>query len=131
MKGKLVNDCYWQTESGGPILSNYLGFPTFPEKPGSACKPLPGYNVKVINTATGVECKPNETGTVYVKEPLPPSFMLTILNNDDVYVKKYFSTLIGHYNTGDSGYYDEDGYFHIMAREDDVINTAGHRLSTG
>lgn len=57
--------------------------------------------------------------------------MLTILNNDDVYVKKYFSTLLGYYNTGDSGYYDEDGYFHIMAREDDVINTAGHRLSTG
>lgn len=131
LKGKLVNDCYWQTETGGPILSNYLGFPTFPEKPGSACKPLPGYNVKVINSATGVECKPNEPGTVYVKEPLPPSFMLTILNHDNMFINKYFSTLPGHYNTGDSGYYDEDGYFHIMSREDDVINTAGHRLSTG
>jgi len=70
-----------------------MGFPTFPEKPGSACKPLPGYDVQVINSATGKKCEPNEAGTIFVKQPLPPSFMLTILNNDDMYVKKYFSTL--------------------------------------
>lgn len=87
--------------------------------------------MKIIDSSTGRECEANKVGTVYLKEPLPPSFMLTILNNDDKYIEKYFNSMEGYYNTGDSGYYDEDGYFYVMSREDDVINTAGHRLSTG
>ena len=93
LKGKLVNDNYWQTETGAPILTNYMGYQTFPEKPGSCCKPVPGYNAKVINAATGLECPPNIHGTIFLKTPLPPSFMMSILNHDDIYIEKYFSTL--------------------------------------
>ena len=78
----------------------------FNERPGSAGKPCPGYNVKVLNSTTGQECLPDEIGTIYSKEPMPPSFMLTIRNNDDKYIEKYFSTVPGYYNTGDSGFKD-------------------------
>ena len=92
---------------------------------------MPGYNAKIINAETGEECPAGVQGTIFLKAPLPPSFMLSILSGDDIYKNKYFSTLEGYYDTGDAGFRDEEGYCYIMSRTDDVINTAGHRLSTG
>ena len=92
---------------------------------------MPGYNLSVLNRETHEPCKPNETGYIVMKTPTPPSFMLSLWKRDEAFIEKYFKEFPGYYETGDSGYFDEDGYFYIMSRVDDVINTAGHRLSTG
>lgn len=129
-KDLLINDHWWQTESGWPMISNYSNLETLPTKPGSATKPLPGWDIQVLDD----EGKPqpsNVSGLMCVKEPTPPGFMLTLWNNDKAFVDKYFKQVPGYYLAGDEGYVDEDGYYYIMGRIDDVINTAGHRISCG
>lgn len=125
----LINDNYWQTETGWIISCNFANLYTFPSKPGSCTKPCPGFRVEIIDD----DNKPailGDLGRVCIKLPMPPSFMLTLWNNDDAFVKKYLSEVPGYYVTGDAGYFDSDGYLHVMTRLDDIINTAGHRLST-
>ena len=130
----LKNDTWWQTETGSPMAGNMLNTqeygPIFPTLPGSVAKPCPGFNLKILN-AKNEECAPNEMGNVSIKLPMPPAFMLTLWGNDEAFVKKYLAESPGFYTTGDAGVVDERGYVHIMTRVDDVINTAGHRISTG
>jgi propionyl-CoA synthetase len=113
------------------MISNYLGLEKQPYKPGSACKPVPGYNMYIIDAKTKKLSNAGESGILAMKLPTPPSFMLGLWNNQNAYIEKYCKNFPGYYETGDSGYCDKDGYFYIMARVDDIINTAGHRLSTG
>lgn len=125
----LINDNYWQTECGWGIACNYKNLHEFPAKPGSATKPVPGFVVEILNQDN--EKVPNKSlGKVCVKLPMPPSFMLTLYNNDKAFIEKYLEETPGYYTTGDAGYFDEDGYLNVMTRLDDIINTAGHRLST-
>lgn len=98
--------------------------------PGSVTRPCPGYDVRVFNEANE-ECEPNELGKVVIKMPMPPAFMLTLWGNDQAFIDKYLTETPGYYTTGDAGVFDENRYLHIMTRTDDVINTAGHRISTG
>ena len=98
--------------------------------PGSVTKPVPGYEVKIFSELND-EVPAGTLGKVVIKLPLPPAFMLTLWGNDTVFIKKYLSDSPGYYTTGDAGIIDERGYIHIMTRMDDVINTAGHRISTG
>lgn len=98
--------------------------------PGSVTKPVPGYEVKIFSELND-EVPAGTLGKVVIKLPLPPAFMLTLWGNDAVFIKKYLSDTPGYYTTGDAGIIDERGYIHIMTRMDDVINTAGHRISTG
>ena len=130
----LKNDTWWQTETGSPMAGNLLNTseygPIFPTLPGSVAKPVPGFNLKVLNDQNQ-ECAPNEMGKVVIKLPMPPAFMLTLWGNDEAFIKKYLAEHPGYYTTGDAGVVDEKGYVHIMTRVDDVINTAGHRISTG
>ena len=98
--------------------------------PGSVTKPVPGYEVKIFSELND-EVPAGTLGKVVIKLPLPPAFMLTLWGNDAVFIKKYLSDTPGYYTTGDAGIIDEKGYIHIMTRMDDVINTAGHRISTG
>ncbi len=125
-----VIDHWWQTESGWPMLGIMMGVEPLPVKAGSAGKPVCGYEVAILHD-DGSPCQPHEEGLVAVKLPLPPGTLATLWNNDEGYRQSYLSQLPGYYLTGDGGYYDEDGYFYIMGRVDDVINVAGHRLSTG
>lgn len=131
----IINDTWWQTETGWPISGNYLNRDlfthVFPTLPGSTTKPAPGYDVQIMNEEHKVITEPNVLGTVVIKLPLPPSFMLTLWGNDEAFKQKYLSDYPGYYSTGDAGLMDEHGYLQIMTRVDDVINTAGHRLSTG
>jgi len=131
----IINDTWWQTETGWPICSNYLNltdFKTvFPTLPGSVTRPAPGYDVKVFDEEHKEITEPNQLGMVVIKLPMPPSFMPTLWGNDEAFIKKYLSDVPGYYTTGDAGIIDEKGYLHIMTRVDDVINTSGHRLSTG
>jgi propionyl-CoA synthetase len=101
-----------------------------PVKPGSPTKPVPGYDVRVL-AESGAEAAPGQIGSIVIRLPMPPGCLPTLWNNDDGYVKSYLSAFPGHYLTGDAGYKDEDGYVYIMSRVDDIINVAGHRLSTG
>lgn len=94
-------------------------------------KPIPGYQVSIVDDHNELVTAPNTLGRVAIKLPMPPSFMLTLWGHDEAFIKKYLSDTPGHYTTGDAGLIDERGYLHIMTRVDDVINTAGHRLSTG
>lgn len=130
----MLNDTWWQTESGWPICSNLINIaefgPIYPTLPGSVTKPIPGYDVQVFNEANE-ECAPKELGKVVIKLPMPPSFMLTLWGNDEAFISKYLAETPGYYTTGDAGVKDEHGYIHIMTRVDDVINTSGHRISTG
>jgi propionyl-CoA synthetase len=103
---------------------------TFPIKAGSAIKPAPGFNVQILDQENKVIEKPEILGKVCIKLPMPPSFMLTLYNNEQAFIQKYLIHSPGYYETGDCGYFDKDGYLNIMTRIDDVINTAGHRLST-
>eukprot|EP00828_Plagiopyla_frontata_P003178 TRINITY_DN1085_c0_g1_i1.p1 TRINITY_DN1085_c0_g1~~TRINITY_DN1085_c0_g1_i1.p1 ORF type:complete len:553 (-),score=63.70 TRINITY_DN1085_c0_g1_i1:119-1777(-) len=128
LKGVLCNDHYWQTETGWMISCNYANLFTFPSKAGSATKPCPGFNLKIVNNF-GEVLGLNQLGRILIKLPMPPSFMQTLWGNDEGFVAKYI-TYDGYYKTGDAGYFDEDGYLHVMTRLDDVINTCGHRLST-
>jgi propionyl-CoA synthetase len=102
----------------------------FPTLPGSVTKALPGYDVKIFDEGNH-EVKANELGKVVIKMPMPPSFMLTLWGNDAAFIDKYLTETPGYYTTGDAGVLDERGYLHIMTRVDDVINTCGHRISTG
>ena len=127
---KPVIDHWWQTETSWTIAGNYKGLGLFPTKYGSAGKPAPGYDVKVLKS-DGTEAKPGEMGDICVKLPLPPSTFPTLWNADQRYKENYMSNYPGYYQTYDAGHIDEDGYVWIMSRTDDIINTAGHRLSTG
>jgi propionyl-CoA synthetase len=128
--GVPVVDHWWQTESGWPMVSNPLGIEPLPVKPGSASKEVPGYDVRVINV-DNEEAAPDEIGDIVVKLPLPPGALPTLWQNDIGFRRSYLETYEGYYLTADAGYKDEDGYIFIMSRTDDIINVAGHRLSTG
>jgi propionyl-CoA synthetase len=125
-----VIDHWWQTESGWPMAANCVGLEQLPVKPGSPTKPVPGYDIRILDE-TGNELAGGESGPVCVRLPLPPGFAPTLWGGDDRFVQAYLSRYPGYYLTGDAGYFDEDGYLYVMSRIDDVINTAGHRLSTG
>ena len=125
-----VIDHWWQTETGYTIAANPIGIEKLPVKPGSPTVALPGYDVRILNEA-GHEVGPGTLGAIAVKLPLPPGTLPTLWNAEARFVKSYLSHFPGFYETGDAGMKDEDGYLYIMARTDDVINVAGHRLSTG
>ena len=125
-----VIDHWWQTETGWPVAANCVGLGTQPIKPGSAAKPVPGYDVQVLDD-NGREVAPGQIGTIVLKLPLPPGCLPTLWHNDEGYQSSYLSQYPGYYLTGDAGFKDEDGYVFIMSRVDDIINVAGHRLSTG
>jgi len=125
-----VIDHWWQTETGWAIAANPLGIEELPVKIGSPSVPMPGYDVQVLDDG-GHPVAPGTLGAIAVKLPLPPGTLPTLWNADDRFRKSYLSQFPGYYETGDAGYVDEDGYLYIMARTDDVINVAGHRLSTG
>ena len=125
-----VIDHWWQTETGWAIAANPMGIEPLPVKIGSPSVPMPGYDVQVLDEG-GHPVAPGTLGAIAVKLPLPPGNLPTLWNADDRFRKSYLDHFPGHYETGDAGYMDEDGYLYIMARTDDVINVAGHRLSTG
>ena len=125
-----VVDHWWQTETGWPVAANPLGLEVFPVKPGSATRPVPGYDVRVLDEE-GRDLPPGEHGAIAIRLPLPPGCLLTLYQDQAGYERGYLSRYPGHYLTGDGGFFDEDGYLSIMGRVDDVINVAGHRLSTG
>lgn len=128
--GLPVLDHWWQTETGWAMCCNPVGLEAMPTKPGSATMPSPGFNVQVVDHQ-GRQVRHGEQGQVVVKLPLPPGCMTTVWGNDQRFIHTYFDPLPGFYSSGDGGYVDEDGYVFIMGRTDDVINVAGHRLSTG
>src|SRR5829696_3339925 len=128
--GVPVVDHWWQTETGWPIVANPRGLEPLPIKPGSPSVPVPGYDVRVLDGA-GAERAAGEEGAIALKLPLPPGTLPTVWGDDSRFVEGYLSAYPGHYLTGDGGYVDEDGYVFVMGRTDDVINVAGHRLSTG
>lgn len=125
-----VIDHWWQTETGWTIAGNPLGIEELPVKLGSPAKPMPGYDVQILDEG-GHPMKPGELGAIAVKLPLPPGTLPTLWNAEERFRKSYLEHFPGYYETGDAGMIDEDGYLYIMARTDDVINVAGHRLSTG
>jgi len=125
-----VIDHWWQTETGWAICANCLGIERLPVKPGSPTKPVPGMDVRVVNDRNG-EVKRGDVGALVIKLPLPPGTFPTLWNNDEGFLKSYLNTYPGYYKTADAGYMDEDGYVFVMSRTDDIINVAGHRLSTG
>ena len=125
-----VYDHWWQTETGWTIVGNPVGIEPLPVKLGSPTVPMPGYDVRILGD-DGAELGPSELGAVAIKLPLPPGTLPTLWNAEERFRKSYLETFPGHYETGDAGMIDEDGYLYIMARTDDVINVAGHRLSTG
>jgi propionyl-CoA synthetase len=125
-----VIDHWWQTETGWPIAANCVGVEPLPIKPGSPTRAVPGWDVRILDGAGG-EVEPGVEGAVMLKLPLPPGALPTLWHADDRYVKTYLSGHEGYYLTGDGGHVDSDGYLFIMGRTDDVINVAGHRLSTG
>ena len=125
-----VIDHWWQTETSWAISANCTGIEMQKTKYGSACKAVPGYDVKVMKPDQSL-AKPNEMGDIVVKLPLPPGTFSTLWNADERYKKTYMSNYESYYQTYDAGHIDEDGYIWIMSRTDDIINVAGHRLSTG
>jgi propionyl-CoA synthetase len=125
-----VIDHWWQTETGWPIAADLMGLEPLPTKAGSPTMPVPGCDVRVVN-ADGAEMKPGETGELVVKLPMPPGWLPTLWGDDERFVESYLTLHPGFYITGDGGYRDSDGYLYVMGRIDDVINVAGHRLSTG
>jgi propionyl-CoA synthetase len=125
-----VIDHYWQTETGWPVVANCVGIEHLPVVPGSPTKPVPGWDLRVLDE-DGRECAPGEIGAIVFKLPLPPGSSPTLWNADDRFRETYLSTYPGYYQSADAGYVDENGYVFVMARTDDIINVAGHRLSTG
>lgn len=125
-----VVDHWWQTETGWPIVANPMGIEAAPVKAGSPTWPLPGWDVRVLDPA-GKPVAAGEDGAIVVKLPMPPGALPTLWNDDERFVASYLSAYDGFYLTGDGGHVDEDGYVFVMGRTDDVINVAGHRLSTG
>ena len=128
--GVPVIDHWWQTETGWPIAADLMGLEALPTKAGSPTVPVPGYDVRVVGP-DGAEVAPGETGEIVVRLPLPPGCLPTLWGDDQRFVDSYLSQHPGFYITGDGGYRDGDGYLYVMGRIDDVINVAGHRLSTG
>ena len=128
--GVPVYDHWWQTETGYTIAGNPAGLEALPVKIGSPTVPMPGYDVQILDEA-GHPMAPGALGAIAIKLPLPPGTLPTLWNAEDRFRKSYLNTFPGYYETGDAGMMDEDGYLYIMARTDDVINVAGHRLSTG
>ncbi|WP_136245597.1 propionyl-CoA synthetase [Mycobacterium intracellulare] len=125
-----VVDHWWQTETGWPVAANPMGVEPLPIKPGSPTVPMPGYDVRVLRV-DGSGCAPCEEGAICIRLPLPPGTLPSLWGDDDRYEASYLCEHPGYYLTGDGGYLDEDGYLFVMGRIDDVINVAGHRLSTG
>jgi propionyl-CoA synthetase len=125
-----VLDHWWQTETGWAIAANMHGLESMPVKSGSSTVPVPGFNVEILDES-GKQLDANEQGFIAVKLPLPPSCLTSIWGDSERFKSSYLETYPGYFNTGDGGYFDEDGYLFIMGRVDDVINVAGHRLSTG
>jgi len=125
-----VIDHWWQTETGWCIAGNPVGLGALPVKYGSAAVPMPGYQVDIVDEA----CKPvgaNKIGSIVIKLPLPPANLPTLWQQDDRFKESYLAEFAGYYKTADAGFKDEDGYVYVMSRTDDIINVAGHRLSTG
>jgi propionyl-CoA synthetase len=131
----IINDTYWQTESGMPMAANCLNLEAFttvfPSFPGSVTRPVPGFELKVLDS-DNKETEVDIIGKVVVKKPLPPGFTMTLYGKDSEFVEKYMTETPGYYTTGDSGMVDENGYIHIMSRTDEIITTnAGDMLTTG
>jgi propionyl-CoA synthetase len=132
--GVPVVDHWWQTETGWPIVANCLGIERLPTKHGSATRAVPGWDVRVLDAeaeGSAQELAPGAIGALAVKLPLPPGALPTLWRADDKFAASYLSAFPGFYQTADAGFIDEDGYVHVMTRTDDIINVAGHRLSTG
>jgi propionyl-CoA synthetase len=125
-----VVDHWWQTETGWPMAANCVGLGMLPVKPGSPTKVVPGYDIQVLGDDNR-EVPAGQIGSIAVKLPMPPGTLPTLWNNDAGYERSYLTRHPGFYLTGDAGYKDEDDYIYIMSRVDDIINVAGHRLSTG
>ncbi|MBK1649542.1 propionyl-CoA synthetase [Rhabdochromatium marinum] len=128
--GVPVVDHWWQTETGWAIAANCLGLEPLPIKPGSPTKPVPGYDVQVLDDE-GEPVTPGTVGRIMIRLPLPPGCLPTLWGNDERFVQSYLAAQPGYYLSGDAGYFDDDGYLFVMSRIDDIINVAGHRLSTG
>jgi propionyl-CoA synthetase len=125
-----VIDHWWQTETGWSIAANCMGIEPLPVKAGSVGPAAPGWDVRTVNAA-GDDVEPGDVGAIACKLPLPPGTLTGLWNADSRFRESYLTTFPGYYETGDAGYIDDDGYIHVMSRTDDVINVAGHRLSTG
>ena len=128
--GVPVIDHWWQTETGWAIAANCIGLEQLPIKHGSPTRAVPGWDVQVL-ADDGHPAKAGEIGNIVCKLPLPPGAFPTLWNAEERYLKSYMNTFPGYYQTSDAGFIDKDGYVYIMARTDDIINVAGHRLSTG
>lgn len=128
--GVPVVDHWWQTETGWAICANCLGLHHYEVKDGSPTKPAPGWDVKVVDAENNL-VKPGKIGALVVKLPLPPGSLPTLWNNDERFLESYFNEFPGYYKTADAGFVDDNGYVFVMSRTDDIINVAGHRLSTG
>ena len=128
--GVPVIDHWWQTETGWAITANCVGLGLFPVKHGSPGKPAPGFDVRALD-GDGLEMPPGETGALSLRLPLPPGCLSTLWNDDEGFRQSYLSEIPGFYQTADAGFVDADGYVYVMSRTDDIINVAGHRLSTG
>jgi propionyl-CoA synthetase len=129
--GVPVIDHWWQTETGWAIAANCLGLHHFPVKEGSPTKPAPGWNLQVLDPEAKTQVAPGEIGALVAKLPLPPGTLPTLWNNDEGFIKAYMEEFPGFYKTADAGFIDPDSYVFVMTRTDDIINVAGHRLSTG
>jgi propionyl-CoA synthetase len=125
-----VIDHWWQTETGWPQAANHLGLGLLPVKYGSATVPVPGFDIQVLDE-TGQSVAAGKTGALAIRLPLPPGCLQTLWQNDGRFIESYLAEFPGYYATADAGFIDEDGYVHVMSRLDDVMNVAGHRLSTG
>jgi propionyl-CoA synthetase len=126
-----VIDHWWQTETGWAIAADLMGLDPMVTKPGSPTVPVPGYDVHIVDPGTGADVPPGTSGDIIVRLPLPPGCLPTLWGDDQRFIDSYLSRHPGAYLTGDGGYLDSDGYLYVMGRTDDVINVAGHRLSTG
>ncbi|WP_454853329.1 propionyl-CoA synthetase [Promicromonospora soli] len=125
-----VVDHWWQTETGWAVVANLRGLDPMPTRPGSPSVPVPGFDVQVL-LPDGTVAGPGQEGSLAIKLPLPPGTLQTLWRDDERYVSSYLAAYDGYYLSGDGGYIDDDGYVYVMGRTDDVINVAGHRLSTG
>jgi propionyl-CoA synthetase len=125
-----VIDHWWQTETGWAIAGNPVGLGQLPVKHGSATVVMPGYDLRVVDE-TCREVPTNTLGSIVIKLPLPPACLPTLWQQDDWFKQSYLTEFPGYYKTADAGFRDDDGYIHVMSRTDDIINVAGHRLSTG
>ena len=129
--GVPVIDHWWQTETGWPIAADLMGLDPLPTKPGSPSVPVPGFDLHIVDPFSGADVPPGTTGDIVLRLPLPPGCLTTLWGDDERFIESYLVQYPGFYITGDGGFRDEDGYVYVMGRTDDVINVAGHRLSTG